>query len=263
MTMRASDVPYPWIRRELVFRGDIRRGQKGARVRLVQEMATLAGFATAIDGAFGPATAEVVRRVQAANDIAATGVVDDRTFTALIRPLLRALTPIEGFRGGYGELVLAYARRHLAEHPREVGGENCGPWVRLYMEGFEGTDWPWCAGFVCFLLRQAADTSDATMPFRRTFSCDVLAERAKNARLFRSERQLDQDDPARSGIAPGSIFLVRRTAHDWTHTGIVSECRPDTFGTIEGNTNDAGHREGYEVCARVRGYAKRDFVVYD
>ena len=262
MAIRASDVPYAWIRRELVFQGDIRRGQKGRRVEFVQEMATLQGFRTGIDGDYGPATAEVVGQFQVANGVARTGVVDEGTFDMLIQPLLRALTPIEGLPGGYDERVLAYARQHLAEHPREVGGQNRGPWVRLYMEGHEGTDWAWCAGFVCFLMRQAADTGAGKMPFQRTFSCDVLAERARNEGLFRAERTLDRDDPARTGIRPGSIFLVRQTATDWTHTGLVTDCRAETFGTIEGNTNDDGHREGYELCARTRGYAKRDFIVY-
>ena len=261
MAVAASDVPYPWFRKELVFQGNIHRGQKNKRVRFVQEMTALQGFRTGIDGDFGPGTTEVVGQFQVARGLARTGVVDEPTFDALIQPLLRALTPIEGFQGSYGELVVAYARQHLAEHPREVGGQNGGPWVRLYMRGHEGTDWAWCAGFVCFLLQQAADTSNARVPFKRTFSCDVLAERAKNAGLFRSERDLDRDDPARAGVPPGSLFLVRKTSSDWTHTGLVTECQAETFGTIEGNTNDDGHREGYEVCARTRAYPKRDFIV--
>ena len=58
----------------------------------------------------------------------------------------------------------------------------------------------------------------------------------------------------------GSIFLVRDTATDWTHTGIVTGADLDSFDTIEGNTNDDGLREGTEVCARSRGYTAKDFV---
>jgi hypothetical protein len=54
---------------------------------------------------------------------------------------------------------------------------------------------------------------------------------------------------------------VRRTDADWQHVGIVTATEPDAFHTIEGNTNDDGSREGYEVCERVRGYDKKDFVV--
>ena len=47
----------------------------------------------------------------------------------------------------------------------------------------------------------------------------------------------------------------------YAHTGIVVQAGPDTFKTIEGNTNDDGSAEGYEVCARVRGYTGIDFIV--
>ena len=64
-----------------------------------------------------------------------------------------------------------------------------------------------------------------------------------------------------SQLGPGSVFLVRRTPLDWVHTGIIVAASPESFQTIEGNTNDTGSREGYEVCARVRGYAGKDFVL--
>jgi hypothetical protein len=41
----------------------------------------------------------------------------------------------------------------------------------------------------------------------------------------------------------------------------VVDAAADTFKTIEGNTNDDGSYEGYEVRVRVRGYAGIDFVV--
>jgi hypothetical protein len=62
-------------------------------------------------------------------------------------------------------------------------------------------------------------------------------------------------------VPPGSIFLNRRVGGDWVHTGIVTGAAADTFETIEGNTNDAGDREGYEVCRRVRGYGNKDFIM--
>jgi hypothetical protein len=86
-------------------------------------------------------------------------------------------------------------------------------------------------------------------------SCDVLASQAERAGM----RLSDEDAPAK--LTPGSIFLVRGIVGDWTHTGIVTEVHDDTFETIEGNTNDAGHREGIEVCARTRSYAGKDFIL--
>ncbi len=47
-----------------------------------------------------------------------------------------------------------------------------------------------------------------------------------------------------------------------TRHGIVLRAAEEVFETIEGNTNDEGSREGYEVCQRVRGYPGKDFIVF-
>jgi hypothetical protein len=65
----------------------------------------------------------------------------------------------------------------------------------------------------------------------------------------------------RNKILSGSFFLVRRTPTDWTHTGIIVQAEDEVLQTIEGNTNDDGSREGYEVCARTRGYKNMDFIL--
>lgn len=48
---------------------------------------------------------------------------------------------------------------------------------------------------------------------------------------------------------------------DWVHTGIVLKADAQIFTTIEDNTNDAGDREGNEVCQRVRGYTDKDCII--
>ena len=62
---------------------------------------------------------------------------------------------------------------------------------------------------------------------------------------------------------PGSIFLVPHPTNsgDWTHTGLISGGDGTVFHTIEGNTNDSGSREGFELCARIRSCAKVDVVL--
>lgn len=40
--------------------------------------------------------------------------------------------------------------------------------------------------------------------------------------------------------------------HGLGHTGIVEIVIGDILHTIEGNTNDTGSREGYEVCRKER-----------
>ena len=53
-------------------------------------------------------------------------------------------------------------------------------------------------------------------------------------------------------IKPGAIFIMD-FGKGVGHTGLVVKVNKDgTVDTIEGNTNDEGSREGYEVCRRVR-----------
>jgi len=253
-------MPYSWVTRELTLGREYKRGDKGGKVRSIQEWLTLQGQGISIDGAFGPATEAAVRRFQTENGIAVTGTADKTTFAALVEPLAVAMTPIPAGGRTLNEMVLAYANQHLVRSPLEVGGQNCGPWVRVYMEGNQGSDWPWCAGFACFILRQAADALGKPMPFKRTFSCDVLASQAIAAGRFIPGSAIARGKVPKEAIPPGSLFVNRRTDNDWNHTGIAIALHDDYFETIEGNTNDAGDREGYEVCRRTRGYGDKDFV---
>jgi hypothetical protein len=237
--------------RELEFSGAVARGDKGPAVKRVQEWLSLRGYGLSIDGDFGRVTDDAVRRFQRAHRLRPTGIVNARTFGRLVEPMQNAISVKRSPRS-VAAGVLACAKAHLARHPREVGGPNRGPWVRLYMNGLEGQ--PWCAGFVSFVLAQAAECARRQMPIAGSVSCDQLAAQAKARSIFLPET-------ARAGLRPGSIFLVRKTPTDWTHTGFVAEAKPDLFYTIEGNTNDDGEREGYEVCKLSRGYKGKDFVL--
>jgi len=226
-------------------------------VRQVQEWLCLQGINVTVDSGFGPATEAAVKGFQTRRGLGATGIVNQKTWDALVEPMTNAMTNIPPGNRSLGGVVVAYAEQHLAEHPREVGGQNMGPWVRLYTGGKEGSEWAWCAGFACFVLRQAAKALSVAMPLPYTLSCDSLAASAKERGLFVSGKP----QPPSGLIPPGSLLLSRRTALDWVHTGIILASAAATFDTIEGNTNDAGDREGYEVCRRIRGYGAKDFVV--
>lgn len=64
-----------------------------------------------------------------------------------------------------------------------------------------------------------------------------------------------------SALGSTFIFLVRHSPGDWVYTGLGFDLEGDTFSTIEGNTNDAGSRTGYEVCSRIRSVVDKDFIV--
>jgi peptidoglycan hydrolase-like protein with peptidoglycan-binding domain len=232
-------------------------GSSGEKVRLIQGWLSLHGFKLVVDGGYGDATARQVRAFQKAEGLPVTGIVDEETYARLVQPMIAALSPIAP-DGTLGSLVVACARQHLVQHPQEVGGENRGPWVRLYTQGREGADFPWCAGFATFILEQACLAAGAPMPVPRTLACDEIQACA-------DARFLPQPKPSqRKRITPGSIFLRPNPPGrkpSYAHTGIVVKADADTFKSIEGNTNDEGSAEGFEVCARVHGYRGLDFVI--
>ena len=252
-------MPTPPSPKELDFTAPVGQGARGKAARFVQEWLTLNRSAVAIDGHFGPATRAAVAGFQQRNLIRASGAVDASTHDALTAPMRRALAIPHDLPDDFGAAAVTLARQHLTEHPREAGGPNSGPWVRLYMDGHQGVDWPWCAGFVSLILRQTAAAQGCSLPFPRTYSCDILATNGQCRGLFVSGRNIAKDNRPHV-LQPGTVFLCRRVPGDWVHTGFVTEAGPDSFGTIEGNTNDGGSREGIEVLDRTRGYAKMDFV---
>jgi len=231
------------------------RGAKGAHVKRIQEWLTLRGYGVALDGDFGPATERALAMFCAAGAAASwNGVADEIVVNALERPMLDAVADVRPVPDDLRSAVCDVAAQHLREHPREVGGQNRGPWVRLYMDGREGKDWKWCAGFVWYVLAQAAKQLGVPMPLKPSYSCSTFVERNRGGRFLPGESpQL---------VRRGDVFFVRRAGDDagYQHTGIVVDVQPDHVVTIEGNTNDEGSREGYEVCRRVRAYGRLDFL---
>lgn len=140
-------------------------------------------------------------------------------------------------------LTLDIARRELGveEHPR---GSNAGPRVNEYLAAVHMPPGaPWCAAFVCWCVREASKAMALT---------PRLEPAAGALRLLTLNPLLRLDKPT-----PGCI-VVWRHADGKGHVGFVERLTgsgpqtPILLHTIEGNTNDEGGREGYEVAARVR-----------
>lgn len=231
-----------------------RRGQSGHAVREVQEWLCYWGSHLVIDGVYGAVTEALVREFQVRHSLQPSGVVDDATWSELELKLrrIRELPPeIPG--GGLNEIIAMNALRHLSARPREIGGQNRGPWVRYYMRGGDGPAYLWCAGAVSTIVLQAYEIArqDPAGRFAFTQSCDRLLE-----------------DAQRNGTlalvpAAGNVFLVPRAGRldDCIHAGIVLRVRGDgLLTTIEGNTNDDGSRDGYEMCSRSRSAAGKYFI---
>lgn len=247
-----------WIKEEIEMEKVTKRGSRGNAVKRVQEWLCYHHLQVVIDGVFGYVTQDAVMNFQYSNNLSPSGIVDNDTYKALVSPMESVLNSPINRSMPFNEAVAAFAALHLKMQPREFGGDNKGPWVRLYMNGHDGKSYPWCAGFVSFCMRQASEALNIDMPIRATGSCDYLAAQGEREGIFVSERDVDPDN-----LPEGSIFLVRRSSTDWTHTGFVTAAEERIFRTIEGNTNDDGSRNGYEVCARSRGYGDKDFIIFN
>jgi len=149
---------------------------------------------------------------------------------------------------------IAASQLGKCESPR---GSNRGPAIAQFFAADNynpgrGADegYPWCASFVCWCLQQwlsagASERFAFTAP--RTASAFGLIDWA----MTQPAVQLITGDELRTGRyrpAPGDVVVW-----DFSHTSIVNKPAPRGMcSTIDGNTNAAGGREGYEVACKTR-----------
>lgn len=117
-------------------------------------------------------------------------------------------------------------------------GTNDKPAVINYLKsvgiGFAAS---WCMAFVYWCCKQAYPTNVLVK------TGGVLQQWNKILPQYKH-----------STPKPGDIF-IQDHGHGMGHTGLVESVEGLNIHTIEGNTNDEGSREGYEVCRRVRTIA--------
>lgn len=136
-------------------------------------------------------------------------------------------------------LAIALTQLGVTEAPK---GSNGGPEVSRYLSSVGlKPGFSWCMAFVYWSVQQACNELQQKNPLVKT--AGVMDQvRRTNLRMI----------PARSsGVKPGDIFIME-FAHGLGHTGFVESVSPGIVHTIEGNTNDDGSREGYEVARRQR-----------
>ncbi|WP_299551359.1 peptidoglycan-binding domain-containing protein [Seonamhaeicola sp.] len=242
-------------------RKDVRKIQSWLSLYAIQNPHS--GTATAIDGDFGPATDGAVKNFQMARNVAVNGIVDHGLFSLLSGNMLDAFeTPLQ--ETTLRDLVIEAAENHLKNFAFELqinGASNSGPWVRAYMDGHDGSPWYWCMGFVQTIIDQAASSVGKSfkklMPL--TYSCDTVGTVGVQKNLLTRYRVIRQHPEI---IEPGDIFLIQKSLNDWIHTGIITAIDGDVIETIEGNTNQAGSRNGIAVMKRNRNFRKSKIDVF-
>lgn len=226
-----------------------------------------------VDGDFGPITERAVMQFQKFIDpnrqgmivLESDGIVGPLTFAKLCRPMINAFrSDIENDSHGdtLRERIVSIAHVHLYNIPVELFNDNIGPWVRAYMKGKQGRSQYWCQGFVRTILDQAYALSDIdfTEFHADTVSCDRAAEFAiKNGKLL-EHKDLLTNGQLDMQVKPGDQFYrysMKNGKKDWNHTGVIIGVQGTLLECIEGNTNDEGSRNGYEVCLRHRDITKQ------
>jgi len=133
--------------------------------------------------------------------------------------------------------VCVEALRHVGVH--EVG-HNDGPEVAAWLARVNRAPGnPWCAAFAWCMLDDACRALGIHLPLPPTAGVHLLCERAKATSAW-------TDDPG-----PGFVAL-HDSGGSLGHCGIVLDVDQDTIEGIEGNTNEAGSREGDHVAKKRR-----------
>lgn len=133
----------------------------------------------------------------------------------------------------------------------EIDGTNCGPRVNEYKAATNlppAESWPWCAAFVCWLVREAmaATGIKETATFKRPRTASAWGFESWS---LKQDNTTQTRKPARNDIQAGDIVVFT-----FSHIGIATSSpdREGYFSTIEGNTDGAGSREGGAVLEKRR-----------
>ena len=123
---------------------------------------------------------------------------------------------------------------------REATGKNDGPEVEMYLRSVKlGKGYPWCSAFVAWSL------DEAEIPHRIN-AWSPTAENRSNI-VYQARRFISEPEP-------GDVFTIwynnlKRIGHTGFHHQRLDN---GMIVTVEGNTNEAGSREGDGVYKKYR-----------
>jgi hypothetical protein len=137
---------------------------------------------------------------------------------------------------------------------KEATGRNDGSVVRKYQgtTNLEPGGWPWCAAFVCWVIREWLKDEKAqkwlNLKHRTPEDWRPKTARAWGFDDWAAKRPATTEIIDRSEKAkPGDIVMFT-----FSHVGIVVSDNGKSIQTVEGNTNGAGSRDGDGVYFKTR-----------
>ena len=191
---------------------------------------------------------DLIRNVQRSLGIVADGQDGPVTWRS-IYGAVRELRVELGF-SGVGLEMVKLAKGEIGVS--EVDGTNCGERVNEYkaatwLDSEKG--WPWCAAFICWLVREAIEKESVLFDRPQTAGAWDFENWAKK----QEDKGVELYKPVKSGNKPyvraGDIVVFQ-----FSHIGLAisEENKSGYIQTIEGNTNGAGSREGGSVLEKSR-----------
>ena len=128
-------------------------------------------------------------------------------------------------------------------------GSNSGEAVKIFQNaaGIKPGQ-PWCAAFVNWAAEQGAKQLGVLSPLEKV----PLQGLVQSYVDYGIEHEWVV---AYSNVLPGDLFCLFDVGlKRYAHIGFVESKvnNENAFMTVEGNSNDEGHREGVEVCCRKR-----------
>jgi len=191
---------------------------------------------------------QVVKAVQNLIGVSDDGRDGPITWNAILAELSKEHGPVVG--GGIAAIMVSIARGEIGVS--EVDGTNCGPRVNEYKAATwldPKEAWPWCAAFICWVVREAIEQKDVECKRPKTASAWDFENWAKQ----QSGKGVELRKPTNEDIKAGDIVVF-----EFSHIGLAVE-DVDAKGyvkTVEGNTNGGGSREGGSVLEKSRHVSK-------
>lgn len=123
----------------------------------------------------------------------------------------------------------------------EPKGSNTGKSVKEYQRraGYSSPV-PWCMCFLYWCIDEVCIDLEIENEAKRTGDCDTFLNWGKSKGIEHQTPEV------------GDFGFVMKSERDAVHVFLVTGIEGAVLHTVEGNTNDYGSREGYEVCRRRR-----------